>query len=167
MKRREFIASRRRGGDMAAGGARAAAGDAGRSDSCAHAARAGRAHYDRVPPGPEGGGFRRGPERHDRIPLGGRTADRLPALVADLVRRPAAVIVAATPPSALAAKAATTTVPIVFATGSDPVRHGLVTSLNRPGGNITGVSFFTACWGRSGWSCCASSCQRRRSLPCS
>jgi ABC-type uncharacterized transport system substrate-binding protein len=66
--------------------------------------------------------------------------DRLAAVVTELIRRPVAVIVGNVV-AAVAAKAATTTVPIVFATGSDPVQDGLVTSLNRPGGNVTGVSF--------------------------
>ena len=72
--------------------------------------------------------------------------DRLPALATDLIRRPVALIVGDLP-SAIAAKAATTTVPIVFATGADPVTEGLVASLNRPGGNVTGVVFFNAVLG--------------------
>ena len=80
----------------------------------------------------------------------GNQADRLPTLVADLVQLKVTVIVAAGLLPALAAKAATTSIPIVFSVAADPVQFGLVASLNRPGGNLTGFNGFVGELGAKG-----------------
>jgi putative tryptophan/tyrosine transport system substrate-binding protein len=76
--------------------------------------------------------------------------ERLPALVAGLVERKVSVIAATSTPAAAAAKAATTTVPIVFTTSGDPVQLGLVSSLSKPGGNLTGITQLNAPKGFAG-----------------
>ena len=91
--------------------------------------------------------------------------DRLSELAADLVRRRVAVIAVAGSAAAFAAKRATTTIPIAFAVGDDPVRLGLVASLARPGGNLTGINFIATELVASGWNFCANWCPQPLVLP--
>jgi putative tryptophan/tyrosine transport system substrate-binding protein len=141
--RRDFIPARRHRCRVAAAGARAAGRDASRRIRQCRIIR--RAPCRRVPKGPQRSGLRRGPDVTVEYHWLEGQFDRLPALMTDLVRGRAAVI--ATPAgnfAAQVAKAATTNIPIVFGVSEDPVKLGLVASLARPGGNLTGINFFSS-----------------------
>ena len=108
-------------------------------------------------------GYRRGPERSDR--MSARRTRKIVAGTGGRIRSPAGGRNSRQwHIAALAAKAATTTIPIVFASG-DPVRHGLVASLSRPDGNVTGITSSPARLGANGWNCCTELVPRQRRLP--
>ena len=163
MRRRELITLL---GGVAGGGVGAAAGNAGGRVSPQLIARRRAASRGCVPPGSEGGRLRRGPKRRDEICSAEDHLDRLPVLVAELMHRPVVVIVA-NAIAARVAKAATTMIPIVFASGGDPVKDGLVASLNRPGSNITGVVFFSETLGTKQLELLRQFRRRRRRYPAS
>ena len=100
----------------------------------------GRTQSGSIPSRPKKSGYVEGQNVAIECRWAEQKIERLPAMAADSFNVTVTVIAATSTPAALAARAATTTIPIVFETGSDPVRLGLVVNLNRPGGNVTGVS---------------------------
>ena len=134
-------AARRRGGGVAACGAGAAAGDAGDWLARRRFSRAVGGAHGRISPGPLETGYVEGRNVAIEYRWAEGQFDRLPALAADLVSRKATVIFASLDVGVQAAMAATKTIPIVFTTASDPVAAGFVSSLARPVGNVTGITF--------------------------
>lgn len=129
---------------MASGGARAASGDAGHRLPFPWIARSRYWPHERLRRGLAEIGYFVGENVAVEYRGAQNQLDHLPALATDLVNRQVSAIVTVATPATLAAKAATSTIPIVFGIGGDPMQFGLVTSLNRPGGNITGVNNLNA-----------------------